>query len=65
MKRIKVNGGAELGADDRHEVLFKKVGESNVSDYNAQEVSRARMLGNLNLALFFCRVQGRMARGEQ
>ncbi|HWK58407.1 MAG TPA: hypothetical protein VNQ80_13770 [Parapedobacter sp.] len=65
MKRAKVNGKPALGAEGHHEILFDKANEDSISDNKGQEVSRTRMLENLKLALFFCRVQGRMARGEQ
>lgn len=65
MKRTKVNGRLVPGTDRQHEILFEGENEGGTSDSKGQEVSRARMLENLKLALFFCRAQGRMARGEQ
>ena len=65
MKRAKVNGTPALGAEGQHEILFDKANEGSMGDRKGQEVSRIRMLENLKLALFFCRAQGRMARGEQ
>lgn len=65
MKRAKVNGMPALGAEGQNEILFDKANEGSMGDHKGQEVSRIRMLENLKLALFFCRAQGRMARGEQ
>lgn len=65
MKRAKINGEPTPGAGRQHEILFEKADEGGASDSKGHEVSRARMLENLKLALFFCRAQGRMARGEQ
>ncbi|MFB2117892.1 hypothetical protein [Parapedobacter sp. 2B3] len=65
MKRAKVNGGPALGTGHQNEILSDKTDEGGTSDGKGHEVSRMRMLENLKLALFFCRAQGRMARGEQ
>ena len=65
MKRAKVNGRPALGVGRHHEILFEGANEGIASDSKGQEVSRIRMLDNLKLALSFCRIQGRMARGEQ
>lgn len=66
MKRAKINGMPTLGTGHQQEILFERPAEVGSDEGKGQdEFSRMRMLENLKLALFFCRVQGRMARGEQ
>jgi len=66
MKRAKVNGVPALGTGHQHEILFERADEGSRNDGMGHDgLSRKRMLENLKLALFFCRAQGRMARGEQ
>ncbi|WP_262245483.1 hypothetical protein [Parapedobacter soli] len=64
MKRAKVNYGPQLSRGPQRESLSESTDVDSVADGKVQEVSRIRTLENLKLALFFCRAQGRMARGE-
>lgn len=65
MKRAEVNGRPVRHIGHQREVVFEKENEGEIGDNKGYETARTRMLENLKLALFFCRAQGRMARGEQ
>ena len=63
MKRSKVNRSETLSVGVKKGVLFGTESKGKV-DEKGYEVSSRRMLENLNLALLFSRIQGRMAKEE-
>ena len=65
MKSAKVTGRPMRGIGHQGEIRFGPGSEGSDHRGKNYEVACVRMLDNLKLALFFCKVQGQMSREKQ